>query len=567
MKLLSFIQQTAPHLFYLALAISLLSGLTNAALVGLISRQLTRGAAMNDQFIASFALLIGVAVLFDLGAKQALNLLHHRVTYELRLSLARQVLAAPLAQLESVTSPRLFALLIDDVARITQVLVELPTVAIGLATLAGCLLYLLWLSPLTLLAMIGVALPILVAYWLLQRRLSRILQWSLRLRDQLLATVHDLTAGIKELKLHLPRRAALYHQHLQPIIAQSTQSSLRYCQSYFLAQNVNQFTYFVILFGLFILSRRFPIPAEVLGVYAIMILYLKNATMTLVSALPHATEALAMINQLEALGFTLRAPILVPPVSQSRPPVTKNVVLDLQGLTYTYDNTDGDTDANRNDERRFHIGPLDCRLQAGEIVFITGGNGSGKTTFLKLLVGLYPPTAGQILWNEQPVTTANREAYQQNFAVIFAEPHLFPHLLGPADDQRDQRAQGWLQRLHLAHKVQVVDGKFSTLDLSFGQRKRLALLTAYLEDRPVYLFDEWAAGQDPEFRTIFYRTLLPELKAQGKLLIVISHDDHYFDAADRIIKLDAGQIEVDRLCTAQPNPVAIPCVIHERKGR
>ena len=353
------------------------------------------------------------------------------------------------------------------------------------------------------------------------------MQWSLRLRDQLLATVHDLTAGIKELKLHLPRRAAFYHQHLQPIIAQSTQSSLRYCQSYFLAQNVNQFTYFVILFGLFILSRRFPIPAEVLGVYAIMILYLKNATMTLVSALPHATEALAMINQLEALGFTLRAPILVPPVSQSRPPVTKNVVLDLQGLTYTYDNTDGDTDANRNDERRFHIGPLDCRLQAGEIVFITGGNGSGKTTFLKLLVGLYRP----------------------------------------ADDQRDQRAQGWLQRLHLAHKVQVVDGKFSTLDLSFGQRKRLALLTAYLEDRPVYLFDEWAAGQDPEFRTIFYRTLLPELKAQGKLLIVISHDDHYFDAADRIIKLDAGQIEVDRLCTAQPNPVAIPCVIHERKGR
>ena len=107
MKLLSFIQQTAPHLFYLALAISLLSGLTNAALVGLISRQLTRGAAMNDQFIASFALLIGVAVLFDLGAKQALNLLHHRVTYELRLSLARQVLAAPLAQLESVTSPHI----------------------------------------------------------------------------------------------------------------------------------------------------------------------------------------------------------------------------------------------------------------------------------------------------------------------------------------------------------------------------------------------------------------------------------------------------------------------------
>ena len=293
MKFLAFIQQTAARLFYLALGLSLVSGLTNAALVALISRQLTGRTVLSDWFIGSFALLMMAAVLFDLVAKQALNLLHHRVTYELRLSLAGQVLAAPLARLENVTSPRLFAMLIEDVTRITQVLVELPTVAIGLATLAGCLLYLLWLSPFTLLAMSAVALPILVGYWALQRRLSRILQWSFRLRTQLLATVHDLTAGIKELKLHLPRRAAFYHRHLQPIIDQSTQSSLRYCQSYFLAQNINQFTYFIILFGLFILSRRFPIPAEVLGVYAIMILYLKNATMTLVSTLPRATEALA----------------------------------------------------------------------------------------------------------------------------------------------------------------------------------------------------------------------------------------------------------------------------------
>jgi putative ATP-binding cassette transporter len=139
--------------------------------------------------------------------------------------------------------------------------------------------------------------------------------------------------------------------------------------------------------------------------------------------------------------------------------------------------------------------------------------------------------------------------------------------LAQGDDHRDQRAQEWLQRLHLEQKVQVIDGKFSTLDLSFGQRKRLALLTAYLEDRPVYLFDEWAAGQDPEFRTIFYRTLLPDLKAQGKLVIVISHDDQYFDAADRIIKLDAGRIDYDRRCTAQPKPAAIPSVSNERKGR
>ena len=561
MKFLFLIQQTAARFFYLALGLSLASGLSNALLVGLISRQITGNEAMSNLFIGGFALLILAAVLLDWGAKQALNLLQHRVTYELRLSLARQVLAAPLAQLEIVTSPRLFTLLMDDVTRITQVLFELPTVAIGLATLLGCLLYLLWLAPFLLFGIIALAFPILVGYWVLQRRLSRVLQWSLGLRNQLLTTVHDLTAGIKELKLHLPRRAAFYHRHLQPMVAQSTQSSIRYCQYNFLAQTINQFTYFVILLGLFILSRRFPIPVEVLGVYAIMLLYLKSATMTLVSALPRMTEALTLINQLEALGFRLSAPIPAPSMTAVQLPLPKEITLELEALTYTYDDhphEGSNAESNvRDKERRFHVGPLACRLQAGEIVFVTGGNGSGKTTFLKLLAGLYPPTAGQLLWNGQPVTSANLEAYQQNLAVIFAEPHLFSHLLGQEGKQIDDRARVWLQRLQLENKVQTIAGKFSTLNLSFGQRKRLALLTAYLEERPVYLFDEWAAGQDPEFRALFYRTLLPELKAQGKLVIVISHDDNYFDAADRIIKFDGGRIVFDRLCPVQPQQTAM----------
>ena len=81
---------------------------------------------------------------------------------------------------------------------------------------------------------------------------------------------------------------------------------------------------------------------------------------------------------------------------------------------------------------------------------------------------------------------------------------------------------------------------FSTTHLSHGQRQRLALLGAYLEDRPIYVFDEWAANQEPQFRNIFYRQILPELKARGKLAVVISHDDRYFDVADRLIRLTSG---------------------------
>jgi putative ATP-binding cassette transporter len=210
----------------------------------------------------------------------------------------------------------------------------------------------------------------------------------------------------------------------------------------------------------------------------------------------------------------------------------------MQGIVYQYC---GD-DAATADSREFTLGPLDLTLRAGELVFVVGGNGSGKTTLLKLLAGLYEPEDGRLLWNGTPVTAANQAAYRQNFSVVFAEPYLFAHLLGLSDGTIDAQARTYLARLRLAHVVGVANGELSKTALSHGQRKRLALLTAYLEDRPVYLFDEWAASQDPEFRAVFYHQLLPELKARGKLVVVITHDDRYFDVADRLLTLDFGQL-------------------------
>ncbi len=129
--------------------------------------------------------------------------------------------------------------------------------------------------------------------------------------------------------------------------------------------------------------------------------------------------------------------------------------------------------------------------------------------------------------------------------------YLFEQFLGLDLSHMDDRAREYLTRLQLDHKVKITDNQLSTIDLSHGQRKRLALQTAYLEDRPIYIFDEWAASQDPEFREVFYRQLLPELRRRGKLVIVISHDDHYFDVADRLIKLDFGQIDPGQLEQAE----------------
>jgi len=216
--------------------------------------------------------------------------------------------------------------------------------------------------------------------------------------------------------------------------------------------------------------------------------------------------------------------------------------LDLRGVVHSYH--------TEQDDSRFVLGPIDLSFHPGELVFLVGGNGSGKSTLAKIITGLYLPEAGEIRLDGQPVTHLNRDDYRQLFSVVFADFYLFENLMGLRSVDLDARAREYLKKFHLNHKVKVTDGVLSTTAVSQGQRKRLALLTAYLEDRPFYLFDEWASDQDPCFKNIFYTQLLPELKARGKTVLVITHDDKYFDFADRIIKLDYGRI----ISQSEPEP-------------
>jgi putative ATP-binding cassette transporter len=190
----------------------------------------------------------------------------------------------------------------------------------------------------------------------------------------------------------------------------------------------------------------------------------------------------------------------------------------------------------------FVLGPLSLELHPGELVFIIGGNGSGKSTFVKVLAGLYQPLKGNVTLAGTMITDANREWYREHFSVVFSDYHLFNKLLGQSDSQVDRLASQYLRLLHIDQKVSVQERTFSTIDLSQGQRKRLALVTAYLEDRPIYVFDEWAADQDPQYKEIFYKKLLPDLRERGKLVVVITHDDRYFHLGNQVIKLEDGKV-------------------------
>ncbi|MEU8895593.1 ATP-binding cassette domain-containing protein [Nocardia sp. NPDC048505] len=190
----------------------------------------------------------------------------------------------------------------------------------------------------------------------------------------------------------------------------------------------------------------------------------------------------------------------------------------------------------------FHLGPLDLVFEPGQISFVVGGNGSGKSTLAKIVTGLYVPRTGRLTLNGEQIDHENIEWFRQNSSAVFTDFHLFEDYLGFDRPDLDGEVRRYLTELQIAHKVTVENGRLSTLDLSQGQRKRLALLTALLEDRAIYVFDEWAADQDPKFRDVFYREILTELKQRGKTVIVITHDDRYFDCADQLVKLDFGRV-------------------------
>lgn len=206
--------------------------------------------------------------------------------------------------------------------------------------------------------------------------------------------------------------------------------------------------------------------------------------------------------------------------------------LRLRNVSFTYHTDD-----------HFQLGPIDLDVRRGEIVFLVGGNGSGKSTLLKVLTGLYESAHGKLMIDDHEVELHELDHYRSLFSIIFTDFHLFDSLYG-MDALDHDRAQTLLERMELAGLTSIdEDGRISRTELSTGQRKRLALLIAELEDRPLLVLDEWAADQDPHFRRFFYRELLPEFARRGTTIIAATHDDHYFDVADRIFKLDRGKLD------------------------
>ena len=536
-RLVRFLLRGPKRTLLVLLATGLLSGVCSAGLLAVVNVLVHQTGGVPRALALLFAAL-AVAKIAAHGVSQlSLVYLVQDAVLDLGLKLCAQVTRTSLRTLEKKGPSHILAVLTDDVATVAWALQCVPGLTINGAVLVGGAVYLAWLSWTIFLGVVGLMLVGALTYKALHDRAFRLIYAARESRASLFRHFRSLTEGIKELLMHRGRREAFLSEDLTHTALSLRHLNLVATKQYMIADAWTQFLFYGLIGAiLLVFADLLKLPGESLTGYVFTILYLMNPLWAVIGTVPTLIRGQVALEKIEglALGFDS--------LEEDReadmgflPQTLQTASLELEGVVFSYED-----DGPGND--RFVLGPVDFRLGPGDLVFIVGGNGSGKSTFVKVLVGLYRQRLGEIRLGGRPIADSNRDWYRQHFSVVFSDFYLFEKFLGLDKKTLDVRAQMYLRRLALDQKVQVTDQRLSTTDLSQGQRRRLALLTAYLEDRPFYVFDEWAADQDPQYKEVFYTELLPELRARGKAVAVITHDDRYFHLGDRIIKLDEGKI-------------------------
>ena len=509
--------------------LSILSGFGNALIIFTINTSISSSNTVRIRLFAYFILGIILYVYGQKLMREKLIEFANDIVYSKRMTIVKKLLRCKYSKFQEIEKGRIESTLNNDtesISRFVNILIGGLTSAI---TLICCFIYLGTISIYALLLSILIILFIASIYYLVGRYANRLGEEARDIQNVFFQFINDLIGGIKELSLNENRKSE-FEKDMD-----------RSCKNYKVKRSkaalafANMFVIGELLFTLAIGSIVFVFPfilknldSTSLTSYVFVLLYMTGPIHAILDTIPNAIEIKISLKRIDSLIEEITISNNQE-IESSNKYVDGNLILKLKDVEYEYNNKEGEA---------FKVGPINYEFRSGEITFITGGNGSGKSTLARLLTGLYLPTKGQVTLN----ANEDHKLINESCSTVFADFYLFDKLYGINYKGKEDEIQKYLKILQLDGKVQIQDGKFSTIKLSTGQKKRLALLVAYLEDRPIYLFDEWAADQDPEFRLFFYNTLLPELKAKGKCIIAVTHDDKYFNLGDKIIRMELGKI-------------------------
>ena len=539
---LKFLLSSSRRNMLVIVVLGAISGFAGAGLIALISELFSKSESLSrDELLRgsmALALVVVLMVVLDILARYLLTSHTAQIHRDLHFNFAQQILARRLRDIEKIGVARLITIYTEDMAMVGAASLSIAGVGTSIFVVIGCLGYLLWISPGMLVSVLLVIITASFAYKAMHEHSINLARESMHQRDVHVNQFKSIVHGIKELKLNFERRKHYVRQEFFPTLEAHKVAHVRSSFIFSLGNAWTQIVYFgFMITALLYIVLTSESPA-VLGPFLIVALFMRSYTTTIMNAIPVWSRAGVALERLSQDGFST-IPLdgkLNKPETQLVPEGEK-LQLEVTDLMYSY--------RNESDDRNFTIGPLNLTLNSGELIFVVGHNGAGKTTFAKLLSGLFENETGLIKCNGTAITAELQSSYQELFSVIFTDPFIFEQLIISDEfltsaDGVNARIDQYLEKLQINNKVTVNSNRLDSTDLSHGQRKRLALLMASLENKQILIFDEWAENQDPAFKEVFYRELLPELRDSGKLVVVISHESQYFDAADRIITLKAS---------------------------
>lgn len=480
--------------------------------------------------IVGFASFSAISAIY---AGRRMTKLYERNISALRVDLSRKVMQAKYEQIES-RSKMVVPVLMNEVHALTNFVKSLPAAVVAFFQFSGILIYMFWLSfqfASMMLVIFGVLFLFNFAFL---SRLYTTGRAASTINHSLHHSIEGLIKGIKELVLNKKHNESYIQHVIKPKSDQFADKQAEISSINITLSKISEWIVIVSLSCLLLIVQKYgTIDSDRLVQFFTLLLFLLPSLITITSFFRSFKKMQVSVDKIEELGLSFSQEITSEAEDLKQLKEDQNgTLIDLKDIVYHY--TMG--------QNSFGIGPMSMSIRKNEILCITGGNGSGKTTLLKLLIGLYQGASGTISFNGTVVEESNLQQYRNQFSVSFADSFVFQDLSYLQDSTLLKKSAQLIDMLELQDKISMSDLSISDIDLSFGQRGRLNLLRTILEDKPIIVFDEWAANQDPSFKRKFYHEILPILKAEGKTIILVSHDDNYYEVADRIVKLSEGKI-------------------------
>ena len=486
---------------------------------------------LNKDYIIVFLLIIFIIV----WARKVSSLIIIKMSQKLLWSYRKRILTMVLkSNFEQLAKNKIKVLtaVINDVSILSSVSANIVGFFTASIMAIACMAYLAFISPILFLITLITALAGCGLYYYRSKRSGLYFEVSRNLENDFLKNFKSILDGYKEIFMNPQIGKSIYEDRIINISHKSYKSNVAAFTDFLKNQITGQILFYALLtFILLYFSIVFKIDSFDIVRFVFVLMYFFTSIQAILVLLPGFSNAKVALSHLVALQNELGK---LENNEQPIEPGLKTIFFDkliVNGLKFQYG----------EDNSLFNIGPINFNITRGDVVFIYGGNGCGKTTFINSLLGLLTPSDGQITLNGQLITKNNNADYRSIFSVVFSDFFLFDEMHG-IEKVNLEKWNKYLTLFEIKGKVELVDKKFSVTDLSTGQRKRLALITALLEEKPILVIDEWAADQDPIFRKKFYTEIIPFLKNEGIAVLAITHDDKYYHCADRLYKMDQGRL-------------------------